>query len=95
MTTKTALLNGITGQDGSYLTDLLVSKGYAVHGIVAPSGDHGHRRHGSAPAVGGYPGQQDRHSPPPGLFGRGLDASVHPGTALVARRTDLSGRYAA
>ena len=31
---KTALVTGITGQDGSYLADLLVSKGYAVHGIV-------------------------------------------------------------
>jgi len=31
---KTALITGITGQDGSYLTDLLLSKGYVVHGIV-------------------------------------------------------------
>jgi len=31
---KTALITGITGQDGSYLTELLLSKGYAVHGIV-------------------------------------------------------------
>src|SRR4051812_15336935 len=31
---KTALLTGITGQDGSYLTELLLGKGYAVHGIV-------------------------------------------------------------
>ena len=31
---KTALLTGITGQDGSYLTELLLEKGYAVHGIV-------------------------------------------------------------
>jgi GDPmannose 4,6-dehydratase len=30
----TALITGITGQDGSYLTELLLSKGYAVHGIV-------------------------------------------------------------
>jgi GDPmannose 4,6-dehydratase len=29
-----ALITGITGQDGSYLADLLVSKGYEVHGIV-------------------------------------------------------------
>ena len=29
-----ALITGITGQDGSYLTDLLLSKGYEVHGIV-------------------------------------------------------------
>jgi GDPmannose 4,6-dehydratase len=31
--TKTALITGITGQDGAYLTDLLLSKGYFVHGI--------------------------------------------------------------
>ncbi len=31
--TKTALVTGITGQDGSYLAELLLSKGYSVHGI--------------------------------------------------------------
>ncbi|MEX1317170.1 MAG: GDP-mannose 4,6-dehydratase [Synechococcaceae cyanobacterium] len=31
--TKTALITGITGQDGSYLAELLLEKGYAVHGI--------------------------------------------------------------
>jgi GDPmannose 4,6-dehydratase len=31
---KRALISGITGQDGSYLAELLVSKGYEVHGIV-------------------------------------------------------------
>ena len=30
----TALITGITGQDGSYLTELLLEKGYAVHGVV-------------------------------------------------------------
>jgi GDPmannose 4,6-dehydratase len=34
---KTALITGITGQDGSYLTELLLSKGYDVHGIVRRS----------------------------------------------------------
>jgi GDPmannose 4,6-dehydratase len=33
MTTKKALITGITGQDGSYLADLLLAKGYEVHGI--------------------------------------------------------------
>ena len=28
-----ALITGITGQDGSYLTELLLAKGYVVHGI--------------------------------------------------------------
>lgn len=31
---KTALITGITGQDGSYLAELLLEKGYRVHGIV-------------------------------------------------------------
>ena len=31
---KRALITGITGQDGSYLAELLLAKGYAVHGIV-------------------------------------------------------------
>ena len=31
---KIALITGITGQDGSYLTELLLAKGYEVHGII-------------------------------------------------------------
>jgi len=34
MTKKKAFITGITGQDGSYLTELLLDKGYEVHGIV-------------------------------------------------------------
>ena len=34
---KTALISGITGQDGSYLTELLLEKNYKVHGIVRRS----------------------------------------------------------
>jgi GDP-D-mannose dehydratase len=30
---KTALITGITGQDGAYLAELLLDKGYTVHGI--------------------------------------------------------------
>ena len=33
MTQKTALITGITGQDGAYLAELLLAKGYVVHGI--------------------------------------------------------------
>ena len=36
-TRKTALITGITGQDGSYLADLLISKGYEIHGIIRRS----------------------------------------------------------
>ena len=34
---ETALITGITGQDGSYLAELLLEKGYAVHGLVRRS----------------------------------------------------------
>jgi len=34
MAMKKALITGITGQDGSYLAELLLSKGYEVHGII-------------------------------------------------------------
>jgi GDPmannose 4,6-dehydratase len=34
---KTALITGITGQDGSYLAELLLNKGYEVHGIIRRS----------------------------------------------------------
>lgn len=34
---KKALITGITGQDGSYLTELLIQKGYEVHGIIRRS----------------------------------------------------------
>ncbi len=35
--TKKALITGITGQDGSYLTEFLLEKGYEVHGIIRRS----------------------------------------------------------
>ncbi|WP_367322982.1 GDP-mannose 4,6-dehydratase [Streptomyces sp. HUAS ZL42] len=37
MPRKTALVTGITGQDGSYLAELLLSKGYLVHGLIRRS----------------------------------------------------------
>ena len=37
MTNKVALITGITGQDGSYLAELLLEKGYKVHGIIRRS----------------------------------------------------------
>jgi GDPmannose 4,6-dehydratase len=44
---KTALITGITGQDGSYLAELLLAKGYRVHGIVRRVAleDPDHRMH--------------------------------------------------
>jgi GDPmannose 4,6-dehydratase len=37
MSRKVALITGITGQDGSYLAELLLSKGYEVHGLIRRS----------------------------------------------------------
>ncbi|PJE73340.1 MAG: GDP-mannose 4,6-dehydratase [Candidatus Tagabacteria bacterium CG10_big_fil_rev_8_21_14_0_10_40_13] len=37
MVTKKALITGITGQDGSYLAELLLEKGYEIHGIIRRS----------------------------------------------------------
>ncbi len=37
MINKTALISGITGQDGSYLAELLLEKDYKVHGIIRSS----------------------------------------------------------
>ncbi|KAK1654027.1 hypothetical protein QYE76_071832 [Lolium multiflorum] len=41
---KVALVTGITGQDGSYLTELLLSKGYQVHGLVRRSSNFNTQR---------------------------------------------------
>ena len=43
--TKNALITGITGQDGSYLAELLLAKGYEVHGIVRRASLVQHRAH--------------------------------------------------
>lgn len=41
---KRALITGITGQDGSYLAELLLSKGYEVHGIIRRASTFNTRR---------------------------------------------------
>ena len=57
---KRALITGITGQDGSYLAELLLSKGYKVYGIV--------RRSSSFNRARLDPIYQDRHSSSANLF---------------------------
>ncbi|MDQ6711082.1 MAG: GDP-mannose 4,6-dehydratase [Candidatus Dormibacteraeota bacterium] len=54
---KRALITGVTGQDGSYLAELLLSKGYEVHGVVRRSssmnrGRIDHLEHGNPLHVG-------------------------------------------
>ncbi len=41
---KKAFLTGVTGQDGSYLAELLLSKGYEVHGIMRRSSSFNTKR---------------------------------------------------
>lgn len=49
---KKALITGITGQDGSYLAELLISKGYEVHGVLRrASGGNIERLHTRAEAA--------------------------------------------
>lgn len=57
---RTALLTGISGQDGSYLAELLLAKGYEVHGIVRRSSSINTERLDSI--------YQDPHDPGRGLF---------------------------
>ncbi len=52
---KVALITGITGQDGSYLAELLLSKGYEVHGLVRRSSSFNTERIDHI--------YQDRHAP--------------------------------
>src|SRR5437879_8993095 len=44
MVTKTALITGITGQDGSHLAELLLAKGYTVSGMVRRSSTENFQR---------------------------------------------------
>ncbi|WP_292532405.1 GDP-mannose 4,6-dehydratase, partial [Methylocystis sp.] len=43
--TKRALVTGITGQDGAYLSQFLLDKGYEVHGVVRRSSHRGVEDH--------------------------------------------------
>lgn len=57
---KRALITGITGQDGSYLAELLLSKGYEVHGIIRRASTFNTKRLDHI--------YQDPHSPGASLF---------------------------
>ena len=60
MKTKVAFVTGITGQDGSYLAELLLSKGYEVHGLIRRSSSFNTSRIDHI--------YQDIHEPNPKLF---------------------------
>jgi len=44
MKTKTALITGITGQDGSFLAEFLLEEGYEVHGLIRRASTFNTRR---------------------------------------------------
>jgi GDPmannose 4,6-dehydratase len=60
MNNKIALVTGVTGQDGSYLAELLLSKGYEVHGLIRRSSTFNTSRIDHI--------YQDIHDPNPNLF---------------------------
>ena len=60
MKPKVAFITGITGQDGSYLAELLLSKGYEVHGLIRRSSSFNTARIDHI--------YQDIHEPNPKLF---------------------------
>jgi len=60
VTSKVALITGVTGQDGSYLAELLLSKGYEVHGLIRRSSTFNTSRIDHI--------YEDPHSPNPKLF---------------------------
>ena len=58
---KTAFITGITGQDGSYLAELLLEKGYAVHGLIRRQSSHPRERLDPILAKTDWPGTIDLH----------------------------------
>jgi GDPmannose 4,6-dehydratase len=60
MSRKIALITGVTGQDGSYLAELLLGKGYEVHGLIRRSSTFNTSRIDQI--------YQDPHEPNPKLF---------------------------
>lgn len=84
MSSKRALITGITGQDGSYLAELLLRKGYEVHGII--------RRSSSFNTFRLEHVYQDPHEPEPRLrllYGDLEDASSLYRALLVARPDEV------
>ncbi len=48
---KKAFITGITGQDGSYLAELLIEKGYKVHGLIRRASSYNTSRIESSASV--------------------------------------------
>jgi len=78
-TPKRAIITGITGQDGSYLAELLLSKGYEVHGLIRRSSTFNTSRIDHI--------YEDAHNPHPHLFLHYSDLTD--GSRLVTLLTEI------
>ena len=98
---KRALITGITGQDGSYLADLLLAKGYEVHGLVRRSStrsteriEHGDGRlvlhHGDL-ADGAGLARVVRSVAPDEVYNLGAQSHVHVSFSQATYTADVTG----
>jgi GDPmannose 4,6-dehydratase len=98
---KRALITGITGQDGSYLTELLLAKGYEVHGLVRRSstrsteriehGDGGLVLHHGDLADGAGLARVVRSVAPDEVYNLGAQSHVHVSFAQATYTADVTG----
>ena len=98
---KRALITGITGQDGSYLTDLLLAEGYEVHGLVRRSStrsleriEHGDGElflhHGDLTDGAGL-ARVVRSVAPDEVYNLGAQSHVHVSFAQATYTADVTG----
>ena len=98
---KRALITGITGQDGSYLAELLLAKGYEVHGLVRRSStrsleriEHGNSElflhHGDL-ADGAGLARVVRSVAPDEVYNLGAQSHVHVSFAQATYTADVTG----
>ncbi len=83
--TRRALITGVTGQDGSYLVELLLKKGYEVHGIIRRSSSFNTGRLDSV--------YQDPHAPARRLILQYGDLSDASGLAALIRKIEPQEIY--
>ena len=98
---KRALITGITGQDGSYLADLLLAKGYEVHGLVRRSSTRSTERiqHGDGElflhhgdlADGAGLARVVRSVAPDEVYNLGAQSHVHVSFAQATYTADVTG----
>ena len=73
---KTALITGITGQDGSYLAELLLGKGYQVHGVVRRASTFNRQRIDHLRDRSGPDGELHLHYAPSASFFDMIDPTI-------------------